>query len=477
VDSDCAGNNDDDQDGDGWTPADGDCADEAGDAAIHPDAVDLPYDGIDADCAGDDDWDADGDGYALGEDCDDVSIEVHPGAFESLGDTIDGDCDGLADGSPFATQGFSWDEPNSLFVGRSDDDYTITTSAEYFYDVAKGWTRAGATLYFDRADAVNSGVVDPVPFVPTPWWPTGVIGAGNPEIGSGVAAMATTDSLYTSISARYSKPGNPDVGYLVVGRGTFGSGSPTFSTTQSTGSTKVTAPYADIDLRSFDGYVWAWGCGDDTAGVLVGKNSSATKLLNYGDATLDGTGVDADTAVFVPGTSGTARGTGLCCEGGACRAFTVSDSGGTARIVAAGASTSAILAESSAGDWTASVSDSGVTIASVDGTTYDVLEGTSVLDAAVSVDGAEFFVLAATDAGLVLAYGTDPAVLTEVSMPFTDGIDTWYPDKVGIYADADRVILAASSRDGDVHTDTTSTPSGAADADDHVGWVFLGRTF
>lgn len=477
VDSDCAGNDDYDQDGDGWAPADGDCADEAGGASVHPGAVDLPYDGIDADCAGDDDWDADGDGWPLGADCDDVNTEVHPGGFESLGDAIDGDCDGLADGSPFATHGLGWDEPHSVHVGQVDDYYTLTTSAEYFDDLAKGTTRAGVTLYFDRMDAVNSGTVDPEPLVPTPWWPASVIGASNPEIGAGVAATTSADSLYTAISVNYTKPGSADKGYMVVRRGTFAGGTPTFSTAQSTGSEKVTGPFADIDLRIFDGYVWEWACGADTAGLLVTKDSSTSKLLNYGDATLGGTGVDADTAVFLPGTAGTGRGTGLCCDNGVCSAFAVSDSAGTARIVASGASTAAILAENSADDWTASVTSDGVELTSSDGTTWDVLDGTTVLDAAVAVDGAAFFVLAATDAGLVLAYGTDPLALTEVTMPFTDGIDTWYADKVGIYADADRVILAASSRDGDVHTDTTATPIGAADGDDHVGWVFLGRAF
>ena len=66
---------DQDADGDGYSPADGDCWDAPGSiiidglevgldaAAVHPGADDLPYDGFDADCQGDDDFDADGDGF------------------------------------------------------------------------------------------------------------------------------------------------------------------------------------------------------------------------------------------------------------------------------------------------------------------------------------------------------------------------------------------------------------------------------
>ena len=42
-----------DQDGDGWTPADGDCNDD--DETIHPEAEETPGDGVDSDCDDKDD--------------------------------------------------------------------------------------------------------------------------------------------------------------------------------------------------------------------------------------------------------------------------------------------------------------------------------------------------------------------------------------------------------------------------------------
>ena len=84
-----------DDDGDGYTVAEGDCDD--GDASVHPGAEEVFCDGIDNDCTDGDDADADGDGYDCteqgGDDCDDSDDSYHPGADDECGDFIDHDCD------------------------------------------------------------------------------------------------------------------------------------------------------------------------------------------------------------------------------------------------------------------------------------------------------------------------------------------------------------------------------------------------
>jgi MYXO-CTERM domain-containing protein len=81
-----------------------DCDDD--DASVHPGAVETWYDDIDADCDGASDWDADLDGYDLIDegdtgapleeaDCDDEDPDSHPDAEDIPDDGIDQDCDGL----------------------------------------------------------------------------------------------------------------------------------------------------------------------------------------------------------------------------------------------------------------------------------------------------------------------------------------------------------------------------------------------
>ena len=107
MDSDCAGNDDYDQDQDGyqtivWSDdptTGGDCQDANPD--MYTGAPDEWYDGVDSDCAGNDDYDKDGDGsrsaaLGRGTDCDDEDPEVNTLAVEVI-NGLDENCDGRID--------------------------------------------------------------------------------------------------------------------------------------------------------------------------------------------------------------------------------------------------------------------------------------------------------------------------------------------------------------------------------------------
>lgn len=88
-----------DKDGDGFSPATGDCDETRTD--VNPKSAELCND-VDDDCNGKiDDVDGDKDGYSkcpgAGQDCDDDDPEIFPGAKSFCAAGKDGDCDGIPD--------------------------------------------------------------------------------------------------------------------------------------------------------------------------------------------------------------------------------------------------------------------------------------------------------------------------------------------------------------------------------------------
>jgi len=186
IDQDCGGEDDYDQDGDGWVPAEyegfstagvpgsgalpgGDCwddptavppafevvpadlADAAGApldwaqptaAEVHPEAPETWYDGVDQDCGGEEDLDQDGDGFltaaypdragVFGDDCVDGApldepnpagtepAGVHPDAEEAWYDGTDQDCDG----EDCDQDGDGWDGGDGVWCMPAECDDT-----------------------------------------------------------------------------------------------------------------------------------------------------------------------------------------------------------------------------------------------------------------------------------------------------------------------------------------------------------------
>ena len=106
LDNDCdglidEGTNNYDDDGDGFTEAQGDCDD--ANPFVNPDAEEILGNNLDDDCNGDvdsgtNDYDDDGDGYAENAgDCDDADPNVNPGMTEVPDNGLDDNCNGEID--------------------------------------------------------------------------------------------------------------------------------------------------------------------------------------------------------------------------------------------------------------------------------------------------------------------------------------------------------------------------------------------
>ncbi|HBD05383.1 TPA: hypothetical protein DCZ32_02905, partial [Candidatus Uhrbacteria bacterium] len=98
VDNDCNGvpaSNEADSDSDEWRVCEGDCADS--DALVHPAMTELQCNSKNDDCNSQtqDSPDADGDGAGVCVDCNDANASVHALATEVCGNGVDDNCDGL----------------------------------------------------------------------------------------------------------------------------------------------------------------------------------------------------------------------------------------------------------------------------------------------------------------------------------------------------------------------------------------------
>jgi hypothetical protein len=160
-----------DADGDGVSPAEGDCNDT--NAAVNPFALDDTCDGLDNDCNGiiDDPFNADGDGFSTcSGDCDDGDGTTFPGATEEA-DGLDNDCDGIADNnrSDYDDDGDGWSEdqgdcnddeplvnPGAVEVDQVLDSNTNQMVPELVDNNCNGAVDEGQTVCGGGLDPANS---------------------------------------------------------------------------------------------------------------------------------------------------------------------------------------------------------------------------------------------------------------------------------------------------------------------------------
>ena len=155
----------------------GDDCDDA-DSSVFPEAPDAWYDGVDANCLGDDDFDQDGDGYTVDVDCDDEDPDRAPDAsvpetyFNGVDDNCDNsDQDGDQDGDtywaadygervaaagatplpiPAGRAGDGWDDDSSVPEAQVViDGFDVLTAADVNPGASETW--------YDSADQDCAG--------------------------------------------------------------------------------------------------------------------------------------------------------------------------------------------------------------------------------------------------------------------------------------------------------------------------------
>jgi hypothetical protein len=281
----------------------GDCHDDPNDttkgdaAAANPDQVEIWHDGTDNDCAGDNDFDEDGDGYNddattstvfntylsawgydasgvgyLGDgDCDDLDAAIHPSQMEWLGDDVDQDCNGSIDAGEFSTS-LTWIGVETVVATSTDDHLIVATTAKEL-----GWTAGTITnfvgmLAFDRTQPNPAA-----PEVVTLEGGTKTVFSSDLDAqghGSDVWFVTSSLSQQGAVSPRL---------YQASWTGTWGS-----SSTQFPFNNEV-ANFAEFDLAIDDNDdVWFVACGGSPGTHIESTNGhTATSDERYDHCALD----------------------------------------------------------------------------------------------------------------------------------------------------------------------------------------------
>lgn len=390
-------------------------------------------------------------------DCDDTDPSRSPGALELLGDSVDQDCDGGVDTSPFGFGVYAWEGLGDVRVGATNSYFMMVAAASDSVTIGEDpalQSRLAAVSWDLTADNTVSPV-DDTTFLSARDSDEVVYGGvalepfsnGYYVAGSWFSGSSTRARLAVALEAGAVPPKHFDDGNQVDGFSVSGS-----------------QPHDEQDLRcdSATSTCWTVACGGGSVQVLNvsdSKNVAGFSSVGSGDAT------DAVIDCFIETQA----------SAGTLLINTIESSGdvyswevsGTSRYFLDPASVSPFAAfslshASSHGDWLVLGKKSGGVTLYRSATVQRSVLGSRVTVAADAAFAGTAAYVAAVDASgnVVLAYGNPTASMTETVMPFHDANgDEIDARRVSIEAAGGRVLLAATGLD--------------TDGNDVLGWVFL----
>ncbi len=532
IDSDCDKANDFDQDGDGYLAigfdqadlddfreyydytegdlpdalGDQDCVDGAegevwtggGAEDIHPDATEVPYDGVDSNCDESNDYDVDGDGYihtddeaafqeylvdwgydekgvgfaGLGE-CDDDDALIYPGRSEILGDAADQDCDGLPHWSPMFSGDYTWAgvgnvvaARNGIASGEEDAHFVLAARANWFSGANIQGTPVhwpGIWMAFEadsseRSTPVNTGV-----------WHNASGPASQYPIGDRIDIEPVVgEAAFYAVSSHIHDPDVSKDSRLYSRRISWN------GSTYSTGSNQqyevengADQSMHDVDIHAAENGIWMLGCADS--------------LLSYHRAVWNGTSWSSvhETLAEVGGTTcmieelsaTTAEAT--VCSSTECTEFAIDSEANT---ITEGTTTAGGLYSIDRNNGWITTIHNDQTITVDDGeTTYELFDQGNAIYADVASDDSGVYAVAVLDTGVDGAY--------ELWFGYGDPSGTWNTVSVeggAIQTETGEFTSASIAIDDDrvfIATSLTGCPDVAEEDDmcDRVYWTMLDK--
>jgi hypothetical protein len=440
-------------------------------------AADDAYDGVDADCAGDNDFDQDLDGYSaenfptaqvtefLGwwggdtldvafDDCDDQDPTVHPGQQEVL-DGRDQDCFGADDSDTAAFrlyEGAAWTNLGQVEVAKTDIHWALTVPADHV-----AWPLGPPGGSFDNLFLMydlQPGTLDPT--IRAALINKTAVFPGNDLVAEG-------DALH--VATTYATTSNSISEWLFAWNAGFGSYD--LVDFDIILFEEGFAPADDVSVLLLgNGDTWTVGCGD---GVVYGVENGGLGRADVANGLAGATACLAE-------DDGSGNPLFLTCNASDCEAYQFD----TVDPVTAVLQQTVVPAEWSGGGWDrieryesalalVPSSGTGMTVRGASGDlTY--FAGETVISAAATQFGGDQTVVAAVLADspvnrieLVWDQG-GPVIQTELGFLDTS-ID---PQDVSLGISGTELLVAATAEGADDADCTVACPD-----DDQVGWLLL----